>query len=126
MGDSAGGGLSLALVMYLRDAGYQNLLPRAMVLMSPWVDLTMSCGSWDENAEFDVVPIPGQEGGFAPKIRSGISWADDANGSHPTTDHLNPVSCYLGPEGIKKYLTHPYASPLFGDFTGLPPMLMQA
>jgi hypothetical protein len=30
--------------------------------MSPWVDLTMSCGSWDENAEFDVVPIPGQEG----------------------------------------------------------------
>ena len=62
MGDSAGGGLSLALVMYLRDAGYQNLLPRGMVLMSPWVDLTMSCGSWDENAEFDVVPIPGQEG----------------------------------------------------------------
>ena len=62
MGDSAGGGLSLALIMYLRDAGYQNLLPRAMVLMSPWVDLTMSCGSWDENAEFDVVPIPGQEG----------------------------------------------------------------
>lgn len=24
------------------------------------------------------------------------------------------------------YLTHPYASPLFGDFTGLPPMLIQA
>jgi hypothetical protein len=43
-----------------------------------------------------------------------------------TTDHLNPVSCYLGPEGIKKYLTHPYASPLFGDFAGLPPMLVQA
>ena len=42
------------------------------------------------------------------------------------TDHLNPVSCYLGPEGIKKYLTHPYASPLFGDFAGLPPMLVQA
>lgn len=41
-------------------------------------------------------------------------------------DHLNPVSCYLGPEGIKKYLTHPYASPLFGDFAGLPPMLVQA
>jgi acetyl esterase/lipase len=53
MGDSAGGGLSLALVMYLRDAGYEHLLPRAMVLMSPWVDLTMSCGSWDENATTD-------------------------------------------------------------------------
>lgn len=39
---------------------------------------------------------------------------------------MNPVSCYLGPEGIKKYLTHPYASPLFGDFANLPPILVQA
>lgn len=62
MGDSAGGGLSLGLVMYLRDAGYTHLLPRAMVLMSPWVDLTMSCGSWDENAPYDVVPQPGKDG----------------------------------------------------------------
>jgi acetyl esterase/lipase len=48
--------------MYLRDAGYQHLMPRGLVLMSPWVDLTMSCGSWDENAPFDVVPQPGQDG----------------------------------------------------------------
>ena len=27
---------------------------------------------------------------------------------------------------MEKYLTHPYASPLFGDFRGLPPMLIQA
>ena len=27
---------------------------------------------------------------------------------------------------MEKYLTHPYASPLFGDFKGLPPMLIQA
>jgi acetyl esterase/lipase len=27
---------------------------------------------------------------------------------------------------IEKYITHPYVSPLFGDFTGLPPMLIQA
>lgn len=62
MGDSAGGGLALSLVMYLRDAGYANWVPRAMALMSPWVDLTLSCGSWDENAPYDVIPIPGQEG----------------------------------------------------------------
>jgi hypothetical protein len=43
-----------------------------------------------------------------------------------SADHLNPVACYLGPEGIKQYLTHPYASPLFGDFNDLPPMLIQA
>ena len=43
-----------------------------------------------------------------------------------TVDHLNPVSCYLGPKGISTYLTHPYASPLFGDLQDLPPMLIQA
>lgn len=27
---------------------------------------------------------------------------------------------------MKDYITHPYASPLFGNFEGLPPMLIQA
>lgn len=61
----------------------------------------MSCDSWDSNAPFDVVPVPAPD------------------------DHLNPVGLYLG-EDMEKYLTHPYASPLFGDFKGLPPMLIQA
>jgi len=69
--------------------------------MSPWVDLTRSCDSWDSNSSFDIVPIP-------------------SNG-----DHLDPVACYLG-SNMELYLTHPYASPLFGDFTGLPPLLIQA
>jgi acetyl esterase/lipase len=34
-GDSAGGGLSLALLMYLRDNSYP--LPSGGILMSPWV-----------------------------------------------------------------------------------------
>src|ERR1700676_542079 len=34
-GDSAGGGLCLALMMYLRDNDYP--LPSAAILMSPWV-----------------------------------------------------------------------------------------
>jgi len=59
-GDSAGGGLSLALCMYLRDEGYE--MPSGLILMSPWVDLTMSCGSWDENADTDVVPRPDSDG----------------------------------------------------------------
>ncbi|KAJ6504358.1 Alpha/Beta hydrolase protein [Mycena vulgaris] len=98
-GDSAGGGLSLALLMYLRDNEYP--LPSAAILMSPWVDLTMSCESWDSNAPFDVVPIP------------------------TATDHMNPIALYSGDQ-VKQYLTHPYASPLFGDFKGLPPLLIQA
>ena len=39
-GDSAGGGLSLALMMRLRDEGFR--LPDAAVLFSPWTDLTCS------------------------------------------------------------------------------------
>lgn len=38
-GDSAGGGLVLATLLYLRDEGYP--LPAGAILMSPWVDLTM-------------------------------------------------------------------------------------
>ena len=48
--------------MYLRDEGYQ--IPAAIVVMSPWVDLTMSCGSWEENESFDVVPRPTADGKF--------------------------------------------------------------
>ena len=40
-GDSAGGGLALATLMYLRDNQYP--LPSGAILQSPWVDLTMSC-----------------------------------------------------------------------------------
>ncbi|SNX87916.1 related to calmodulin-dependent protein kinase [Melanopsichium pennsylvanicum] len=96
--DSAGGGLALALMYYLRDNDYP--LPSGAMLFSPWVDLTMSCDSWDTNAEFDYLPMP----------KSG--------------DHMNPVWAYLG-ENIDRYLTHPYVSPLFGDMHGLPPLLIQ-
>lgn len=39
-GDSAGGGLSAALLIYLRDAG--DPLPAAAALLSPWTDLCMT------------------------------------------------------------------------------------
>jgi len=38
-GDSAGGGLSLALALRIRDAGIRA--PAALALMSPWTDLTL-------------------------------------------------------------------------------------
>ena len=61
----------------------------------------MSCESWDDNAKYDVLSKP---------IQGGL---------------LDPITCYLG-EHMEKYLTHPYASPLFGSFSRLPPMLIQA
>lgn len=39
-GDSAGGGLSLALALQLRELGLEG--PGALVLLSPWLDLTMT------------------------------------------------------------------------------------
>lgn len=52
-GDSAGGGLTLATIMYLRDHGFP--LPCGAIVMSPWVDLTMSCDSWETNAVCTVI-----------------------------------------------------------------------
>ena len=40
MGDSAGGGLALGLAEALRDG--KERMPEALVLISPWADLTMS------------------------------------------------------------------------------------
>lgn len=48
-GDSAGGGLTLATMLSLRDAGLP--LPAASVCLSPWVDLTMAGASYSANAE---------------------------------------------------------------------------
>jgi acetyl esterase/lipase len=46
-GDSAGGGLALALLLRLRDQGIP--LPTSLVLLSPWTDLTGSGASVREN-----------------------------------------------------------------------------
>lgn len=48
-GDSAGGGLSLALMVAERDAGHP--LPKAALLFSPWTDLSVSGESVQRNAK---------------------------------------------------------------------------
>ncbi|MFT5194126.1 MAG: monoterpene epsilon-lactone hydrolase [Cellvibrionaceae bacterium] len=40
MGDSAGGGLAMALSLYLRDIGRPQ--PKSTILLYPWLDVTMS------------------------------------------------------------------------------------
>ena len=52
-GDSAGGNLTLALLVLLRDRG--RPLPAAAVCLSPNPDLTYSSESWDFNAKKDVM-----------------------------------------------------------------------
>jgi len=55
-GDSAGGGLVLALMVSLRDAG--EPLPAAGVCLSPWTDLAMSGRSWTTNVRRELVISP--------------------------------------------------------------------
>jgi len=55
-GDSAGGGLTLATLLKLRDEGLP--LPGAAVCLSPWVDLERSTDSWKRNRKFDYLELP--------------------------------------------------------------------
>ena len=51
-GDSAGGGLSLSLLVRLRDLGLA--MPNGSFLLSPWTDLTVSGQSVDANRRKDL------------------------------------------------------------------------
>nr|GAT56166.1 predicted protein [Mycena chlorophos] len=53
-GDSAGGGLTLALLQVLRDTGLP--LPAGGILVSPWCDLAHSFPSIHTNTATDVIP----------------------------------------------------------------------
>lgn len=55
-GDSAGGGLALATVLALRDAG--DPLPACVVCISPWVDLTLSSKSIHSKVAVDPILNP--------------------------------------------------------------------
>lgn len=92
-GDSAGGNLALTLVHQLKREG--RLLPKGLVLMSPWTDLTGSGKSYETKAALD--PVLNEE-------------------------YINRARvAYAG----KRDMTDPMISPLFGDFQGFPPAYIQ-
>jgi epsilon-lactone hydrolase len=92
-GDSAGGGLALALVMALRDEG--ELLPCCVACLSPWTDMTGSGDSIVANSERDAMFFG--------------------------EDIVPYASAYLGSQSPQA----PLASPLLGNFTGLPPLYFE-
>ncbi|MDZ7685655.1 MAG: alpha/beta hydrolase [Gammaproteobacteria bacterium] len=92
-GDSAGGGLTLATLLNIKNLGMP--MPHSAILLSPWCDLSMSGDSISLNAESDSMLAVG-----------GLKKCAEA---------------YLGDRDRRA----PFASPLFGDLSGLPPMLIQ-
>ena len=83
-GDSAGGGLAVALLVATRDAG--QALPAAAALMSPTVDLTSSGASMTERAGQDPISTPAMLRQFA---------ADYLAGADPTTPLASPLFASL-------------------------------
>ena len=92
LGDSAGGGMALALSQRLRDA--DRLQPAALVLLSPWLDVTCSDPRQDGLNAVDPQLAP------AGLREQGRWYAGD----------LSP--------------TNPAVSPIFGDLRELPPTLV--
>jgi epsilon-lactone hydrolase len=97
-GISAGGGMALAVLMAVRDAGLP--LPAGAIAMSPLTDLLdprTETSSRVANARHD--PVLSSHRGMAMR------------------------DLYVGKATDR--LTHPYVSPVYGDFAGLPPLLFQ-
>ncbi|MBL4783189.1 MAG: alpha/beta hydrolase [Porticoccaceae bacterium] len=92
-GDSAGGGLTLATLVALRDAG--DTLPAAAIPISPWTDMEGTGESMQTKIELDPMVEPGGLMGMG--------------------------QIYMGGGDPKQ----PTASPLYADYAGLPPLLIQ-
>jgi monoterpene epsilon-lactone hydrolase len=92
-GDSAGGGLTLATLLSLRDA--HTPLPAAAAPISPWTDMEGTGASVKTRAAKD--PMVG------------------------SSNLLPMAKMYIGDQDAK----NPLASPLHGDYRGLPPLLIQ-
>lgn len=75
-GDSAGGGVTIATLCALRDAG--DPLPACAFVMSPWVDLTGSGASVTSKRDVDPVIAPDMLDGCAADYLDGASASDPA------------------------------------------------
>jgi len=80
-GDSAGGGLALALLLYLKD--HNMTLPSGIITMSAWTDLTGSGESYQENFEIDPV-----FGGSTDTLIYKEGYLGNADPKHP---YISPV-----------------------------------
>jgi acetyl esterase/lipase len=100
-GDSAGGGLTAATLLALRDRG--SALPAAGVCLSPWFDLTMSGASMQSNAAVD--PMVQREnlqpmadaylGGADPKTPLASPLFADLRGLPPMLVHVGTAETLL-------------------------------
>jgi monoterpene epsilon-lactone hydrolase len=95
-GDSAGGGLALALLLGPRDQDGGGALAAGCILLSPWLDLGRDRQARPDLVRRDVLLSPGWLAACARAYTDPANWAD------------------------------PAVSPLHATHRGLPPLLIQA
>jgi monoterpene epsilon-lactone hydrolase len=92
-GDSLGGGLSVSTMLRARELGLP--IAAALMLISPWVDMTVSNETFETNRETEAF--------FYKEVVGALA------------------SLYLGGADSKD----PLASPIYADLSGLPPTYIQ-
>ena len=97
IGDSAGGNLTLATTLYLKD--HNIPLPKAIITISPWTKAANDFPSVKLNTNKDVI--------FG---RNGLAMGNQIE-----------KTFYFKEKDLKD----PYASPVLGDYKGFPNLLIQ-
>jgi len=95
-GDSAGGGLAVALLLYLKEIGLP--LPAGACAISGWFDLSCIGPRWEAARSIDYLPA-----GAVELLKR----------------------CAIGYAGTESNMKNPLVSPLYADLKGLPPLLLQ-
>jgi acetyl esterase/lipase len=153
-GDSAGGGMVVAMLCLLRDQSIP--LPAGAILISPWVDLTHSFPSLGGNADLDYIPPYGfmqkpsvswpppnqaelksisklAENIKSPKADSSVAARDNGKGQPspqmPLSIELDGKLVVLEDQiqmyATNQLLAHPLVSPVLQpSLGGLPPVLI--
>jgi monoterpene epsilon-lactone hydrolase len=98
-GDSAGGGLALALVLSMRDAGQE--LPAGCILLSPWLDLGRDRRADPGLMRRDVLLSPDWLDACARAYAEPSSWADHLiSPLHAAHAGLPPLLIQAGTEEL--------------------------
>ncbi len=93
-GDSAGGGLALALLQRIK--GSELPMPRAGILLSPWVDLECGGDSIAKNARYDYLPVRGLSWGAEQYLQGEDRRHPHASAVHADLAGLPPLLIQTG------------------------------
>lgn len=99
MGDSAGGGIALALAMLAREKDVAQ--PSEIVLLSPWLDVTMTNPGIEKVDRFDpFLDVEGLQ--YLGKIYAGETAATDylVSPLYGRLENLAPVTLFIGTHDI--------------------------